>query len=223
MKGRILAWMVVGWSVCLLWGCSGSAEIRLEEAPQDTTYGKVTLGGEVVGEGVKIRIKVKEGQKEQVVAEFKPSYRVEGNKYRWKNPVPVPRLGSNEVVTEVVNHKGEVLAAKKVRIRRRKPAIFAAIIGVDQYKYKGFQGKCRYVRNDCEAFYRYITDYLGVNPKRVLRLYGQKATARNIRHLLGVELPRRVQKDDMVFIYWAGLGATESVRSNQETRDFLGC
>ena len=222
MKGKTLGGIFWGIMVCLLGGCSGSAEIRLDEVPKETTYGRVVLKGEVMGESVKVRIKIKEGTREQVVAEFKPSYRVEGNKYKWESSVPVLKFGENEVVTEVVSHKGEVLSRKKVKIRRRSPAIFAAIIGVYQYEYKGFAGKCRYVRNDCEAFYRYITKYLGVNPKRVLRLYGKGATVRNIRHLLGVELPRRVQKDDFVFIYWAGLGATESLRSNHQARYFLG-
>ncbi|RME86682.1 MAG: hypothetical protein D6785_02940 [Planctomycetota bacterium] len=217
----LISILMVGISFGL--SCATSASLEMDKnIPQETSYGKLAIKGKATGsEFIKIRLKVKNQKKEEVLSEFKPTYKEVDGSYKWQNQVPLPKLGENEVIAEVVGRKGEVLTQKRFRIRRRRPAIFAVIIGINHYKNKKMEGKARYALQDARAFQRYITNYLGVNPVRVTMVLNEKATLRNIRHILGVQLPQKIQRDDMVFLYWAGCGITESLRSNQTTRYLL--
>jgi Caspase domain len=88
------------------------------------------------------------------------------------------------------------------------------IIGISNYKDTQIP-KLRYSVADAKAFYDWCISPDGgkYSPSRVKILLDQEATARNIRNALFVWL-RQALEEDMVTIYFAGHGSSESPDSN---------
>lgn len=88
------------------------------------------------------------------------------------------------------------------------------IIGISNYRDTQIPG-LRYSAADAKAFYKWCISPDGgkYSPSRVKILLDQKATARNIRNALFVWL-RQALEEDMVTIYFAGHGSSESPDSN---------
>jgi len=96
---------------------------------------------------------------------------------------------------------------------------WAVVIGVGDYDNKSVP-KLRFAESDADAMYRLLTTRAGYARENVLLLTDkapEKPTLQNIRLALGDYLSRKTTRDDMVLIYYAGLGAPEVDASSKET------
>jgi uncharacterized caspase-like protein len=96
---------------------------------------------------------------------------------------------------------------------------WAIVIGVADYDNKGVP-KLRFAESDADAMYRLLTTRGGYARENVLLLTDkapEKPTLNNFRLALGDFLSRKTAPDDMVLIYYAGLGASEVDASSRET------
>jgi len=96
---------------------------------------------------------------------------------------------------------------------------WAIVIGVTDYDNKGVP-KLRFAESDADAMYRLLTTRAGYARENVLLLTDrapEKPTLQNFRLALGDFLSRKTARDDMVLIYYTGLGASEVDASSRET------
>jgi uncharacterized caspase-like protein len=96
---------------------------------------------------------------------------------------------------------------------------WAVVIGVGDFDNKSVP-KLRFAESDAEAMYRLLTTRAGYPRENVVLLTDkapEKPTLQNIRLALGDFLSRKTARDDMVLIYYAGLGAPEVDASSKET------
>ena len=117
------------------------------------------------------------------------------------------REGKNEIA--VVAHSAEGHLAKKtlsIEYRKRPTRVWAVIIGINRYKHLP---RLRYAVNDAQAFHRYLIEVNGVPREQIWLLLDEEATLDRIRSVLGTQLRRQVEKDDMVIVFLAGHGTTE--------------
>jgi peptidoglycan/xylan/chitin deacetylase (PgdA/CDA1 family)/uncharacterized caspase-like protein len=92
---------------------------------------------------------------------------------------------------------------------------FAVIIGVDDYdKWP----KLRYAVNDARGVKDVLIGKYGFKPANVFTLFNQEATRQNILTLLSDKLAdtAAVTRDDQVFIFFAGHGATRRLASGRD-------
>ncbi len=85
--------------------------------------------------------------------------------------------------------------------------IWSVVIGIDTYENVRH---LRYASSDAQAFYDYLIQNFNVPRDNVTLLLNREARLDNIKSALGTHLKRKAGKDDMVFIYFAGHGATEA-------------
>jgi hypothetical protein len=117
------------------------------------------------------------------------------------------REGKNEIA--VVAHSAEGHSAKKtlsIEYRKRPTRVWAVIIGINRYKHLP---RLRYAVNDAQAFHRYLIEVNGVPREQIWLLLDEEATLDRIRSVLGTQLRRQAEKDDMVIVFLAGHGTTE--------------
>ena len=96
---------------------------------------------------------------------------------------------------------------------------WAVVIGVGDYDNKSVP-KLRFAESDADAMYRLLTTRAGYARENVLLLTDkapEKPTLQNIRLALGDYLSRKTTRDDMVLIYYAGLGAPEVDAASKES------
>lgn len=96
---------------------------------------------------------------------------------------------------------------------------WAVVIGVGDYDNRSVP-KARFAESDADAMYRLLTTRAGYPRENVLLLTDkapEKPTLQNIRLALGDFLARKTNRDDMVLIYYAGLGAPELDATSKET------
>ena len=96
---------------------------------------------------------------------------------------------------------------------------WAVVIGVGDYDNKSVP-KLRFAESDADAMYRLLTTRAGYPRENVLLLTDkapEKPTLQNIRLALGDFLSRKTNRDDLVLIYYAGLGAPEVDAASRET------
>jgi uncharacterized caspase-like protein len=87
---------------------------------------------------------------------------------------------------------------------------WAVVIGINRYeKWPGLE----YSVNDARSIEKKLRT-LGFD--EIITLIDHQATKQNIVQLLGDRLPRQVQKNDRLLIFFAGHGQTEEVRDRQE-------
>jgi hypothetical protein len=117
------------------------------------------------------------------------------------------REGKNEIA--VVAHSAEGHSAKKtlsIEYRKRPTRVWAVIIGINRYKHLP---RLRFAVNDAQAFHRYLVEVNGVPREQIWLLLDEEATLDRIRSVLGTQLRRQAEKDDMVIVFLAGHGTTE--------------
>jgi uncharacterized caspase-like protein len=73
--------------------------------------------------------------------------------------------------------------------------------------------------NDANAIEQTLTNKFGFRPENIRKLVNGDATRQRIMQVLGDELtdPAKVSRDDRVFIFFAGHGATRSLGENRQT------
>ncbi len=95
---------------------------------------------------------------------------------------------------------------------------WAVVIGVGEYESKSVP-KLRFAEPDADAMYRLLTTRAGYPRENVVLLTDkapEKPTLQNIRIALGDFLARKSTRDDLVLIYYAGLGAPEADTTSKE-------
>src|SRR5262245_37034693 len=122
-------------------------------------------------------------------------------------------------VAQVVRNVTRVTAAGATAALSPKIANrWAVVIGVGDYDSKSVP-KPRFADSDADAMYRLLTTRGGY-PRENVVLLTQKApekpTLQNIRLALGDFLARKTAREDMVLIYYAGLGAPEADTATKE-------
>jgi peptidoglycan/xylan/chitin deacetylase (PgdA/CDA1 family)/TolA-binding protein len=92
---------------------------------------------------------------------------------------------------------------------------WAAIIGIDDYV--NWQ-KLEYAANDATGIKDLLIQKYNFKPDHVFTLLNGQATRQNILSLLGDKLgdPTTVQREDRVFVFYAGHGATRKLASGRE-------
>jgi peptidoglycan/xylan/chitin deacetylase (PgdA/CDA1 family)/uncharacterized caspase-like protein len=92
---------------------------------------------------------------------------------------------------------------------------WAAVIGVDSYQK---WPKLRYAAHDATAVHDLLVQKYKFKPDHVFLLLNEQATRENILSLLGDKLanPEMVKKDDRVFVFFAGHGATRKLPSGRD-------
>jgi hypothetical protein len=119
----------------------------------------------------------------------------------------------NEEKTSSDISKGESLRelAKKVREYANKTfdknRSWAVVIGIKNYDIHttGYDS-LPYAVADAEAIKEYLVRYFGFQKEKVLTLYNERATKANIEKLLGDIIPRKVQKEDRILIFFSTHG-----------------
>lgn len=103
--------------------------------------------------------------------------------------------------------KGEkTLIIKKTRKTFDK--IWVVSIGISQYQ--GIKG-LKYAQQDAISIAQYYQKSVGVPKERTLLLTNENATLRQIKRVIGEELPKKVEEDDLVVIYFSGHGDVEEL------------
>jgi peptidoglycan/xylan/chitin deacetylase (PgdA/CDA1 family)/tetratricopeptide (TPR) repeat protein len=92
---------------------------------------------------------------------------------------------------------------------------WAVVIGIDEYEK---WPKLRYAVNDARAVRDLLISKYRFKPGNVFTLYNGEATRKNILSLLGDTLgdAAKIQRDDRVFVFYAGHGATRQLASGRD-------
>jgi uncharacterized caspase-like protein len=92
---------------------------------------------------------------------------------------------------------------------------WAAVIGIDNYQN---WPKLRYAANDAQGVRDMLVQKYKFKPQNVFLLLNQDATRQNIQSLLGDKLgnPEMVKREDRVFVFFAGHGATRKLPSGRD-------
>lgn len=91
---------------------------------------------------------------------------------------------------------------------------WAVVIGVNKYKH---WPKLDYAVSDATSIAQKLHDNFGFEKENIIELYDENATRDNIAEVLGYTLadPKKIGKDDRVFIFYAGHGATRELPSGR--------
>src|SRR5262249_26701785 len=91
----------------------------------------------------------------------------------------------------------------------------AVIIGINDYQN---WPKLRYCVNDANSIEQMLTGQYGFKKNNIIKLLDKDATRERIVWALGDQMadPNRVKKDDRVFVFFAGHGATRKLPSGKE-------
>jgi peptidoglycan/xylan/chitin deacetylase (PgdA/CDA1 family)/uncharacterized caspase-like protein/regulator of sirC expression with transglutaminase-like and TPR domain len=92
---------------------------------------------------------------------------------------------------------------------------WAVIIGINDYQK---WPKLRYCVNDANSIEQMLTGQYGFKKSNIIKLLDQDATRERIVWALGDQLsdPNRVKRDDRVFVFYAGHGATRKLPSGKD-------
>ncbi len=96
-----------------------------------------------------------------------------------------------------------------------KQRSWAVVIGIDKYKTENGFEKLEYAVNDAVKVRQYLVDELGFDKDKVIPLDNEKATKHNIEQKLGDFLPKEVDVNDRVVIYFSGHGAIRKGKNDE--------
>jgi hypothetical protein len=121
--------------------------------------------------------------------------------------IPLER-GENEIQINAVNLNGvstqKMLSVHRVEARKN---IWAVVIGIDAYQHIP---PLKYAINDAKAFYQHLVNRTQIPSENVTLLLDREASLSRLRSTLGTQLKNKAGKEDMVILYFAGHGATET-------------
>lgn len=140
-----------------------------------------------------------------------------GGPRRFRERIPL-KSGLNAIAViayDLANERWE----DRIQVTRlaERGEIWAVVIGVSKYQHIQ---SLQYARRDAEAFQAYLTDYLGVPVDHIKTLYDNEVTQRAMRSALGTWLRQKANKNDTVFIYYAGHGAPEADSASEDGDGF---
>jgi len=92
---------------------------------------------------------------------------------------------------------------------------WAVVVGIDEYEK---WPKLRYAVNDAKGIRDLLINKYGFKSENIFSLHNAEATRKNILSVLGDTLgnPTRVKRDDRVFVFFAGHGATRQLASGRD-------
>lgn len=91
-----------------------------------------------------------------------------------------------------------------LRAKARSRA-YAVVIGIESYREQ--LPKADFGAQDAKTVGAYLTSVMGYQEENVATLVNERATRTDIEKYVESWLPNRVEKDDMVFVYFSGHGA----------------
>lgn len=100
----------------------------------------------------------------------------------------------------------------------KKPKLYdnswAVVIGINQYKH---WPKLDYAVADAKSIAEKLHQNFGFKKENIIEIYDEQANRHNIAEVLGYTLadPKKVKKNDRVFIFYAGHGATRGLPSGK--------
>jgi peptidoglycan/xylan/chitin deacetylase (PgdA/CDA1 family)/tetratricopeptide (TPR) repeat protein len=111
--------------------------------------------------------------------------------------------------------RGIQTAAQPAAVEAPYRESWAAVIGIDNYQN---WPKLRYAANDAQGVRDMLVQKYKFKPQNVFLLLNQDATRQNIQSLLGDKLgnPEMVKREDRVFVFFAGHGATRKLPSGRD-------
>ncbi len=132
---------------------------------------------------------------------------------QYKRPEGLPGLpgGNSKPPTAAPPKKVEKKKGRSApgpaRVILKSSRSWAVVIGINNYSQEqnGFD-PLPYAQNDAAAVKTFLVNSLGFAPERVVSIYNQQATKKNIEALLFDTLPKKVSKYDRLFIYFSGHG-----------------
>jgi hypothetical protein len=150
--------------------------------------------------------------------EVSPSNSGGAQQCEFKYSIPL-QIGENEITVSAFNLDNlSEKATVKIYQETKKGKIWAAVIGIN--KYRNSKINLNFARNDAQAFADYLKSNMGLDRNTLFELYDEQATLKEIKSLLGQQLKTKVGKEDTVFIFFAGHGASESDPSSQDSDKF---
>jgi len=116
---------------------------------------------------------------------------------------------------EFVTTKGDAKpAAEAPKLAVGDGNAWALVIGIDGY---AKWPKLQYAVRDAKAVSQALVERFGFAPERVVSLYNEQATRQGILEAIHGKLAHgAVQKNDRVFVFFAGHGATRTLSSGRE-------
>ncbi len=115
----------------------------------------------------------------------------------------------NRIVVRATNVSGQQTElAVEIRVEADESRIFAAIIGVGEYRDPGIPD-LQHAVADAQAFREYVQNDLSVPDDQVFVLLNEQATFGAMKSLFRTELRRQARPNDQVIIYFAGHGAPD--------------
>ena len=118
-------------------------------------------------------------------------------------PLPPPLIPAPAPAAPARFQADDLPAPRAVKAR---PDDYALVIGLEDYR---SVMAAQFGRQDAEAFARYATARLGVPAENVISLTGQRATKTDIAKYVEEWLPRNVEKQSRVYVYYSGHGAPD--------------
>jgi len=111
--------------------------------------------------------------------------------------------------------RGGEAAARPAEVPAPYRESWAAVIGIDDYQH---WPKLRYAAHDAQGIRDLLVQKYRFKPENVFLLLDQDATREGILSLLGDKLadPELVKRDDRVFVFFAGHGATRKLPSGRD-------
>ncbi|OBV38863.1 Peptidoglycan/xylan/chitin deacetylase, PgdA/CDA1 family [Janthinobacterium psychrotolerans] len=110
--------------------------------------------------------------------------------------------------------KGEAPAPEKVAVSTGYANSWAVVIGIDDY---AKWPKLQYAVRDAQSIRETLIDKFGFAPERVVTLKNAEATRNNILAAFHDKLAHGgVQKNDRIFVFFAGHGATRKLSSGRD-------
>lgn len=97
--------------------------------------------------------------------------------------------------------------------------LHAVVVGVDRYRDRRIT-ELSCARADAEAVAR-LVEKVHPDERSVVTLLDEEATKRNVTVAVGEALPRLVEKDDVVLLYFAGHGSPETDGEPDEVTRYL--
>lgn len=95
---------------------------------------------------------------------------------------------------------------------------YAVVVGISAYEDDTIPN-LKYAAEDAQAVYNALVRHGGYKEENIKLLLNEQATYREIKSALGTFLPRNAEKDDAVFIYFAGHGCPDVDRSEGNPED----
>ncbi|MGH6821796.1 MAG: caspase family protein, partial [Methylocella sp.] len=97
-----------------------------------------------------------------------------------------------------------------IRVKPR-PAAYAVVIGVEQYR--NHLPQAAFAAQDAKVIGAYLSHVMGYREEHIAVLLNDKAAKADLEKYIEHWLPRRVERDASVFIYFSGHGAPDAKTS----------